>query len=296
MKYLDINVLEKLDRLQSKLVYSTKLAESLCISRRTLLNWRQKPNSISSKYCLDIDVLFCQHFLIQEWDDPKQRFDTVLLPDNMSHDEALFIPFLRKLSYGTIEIETDMAKSDFDSIIDGNMLPKNMDKQTFHEGFNTFITHRQLWQRIVEYGDPLPITVDTIKTLHADFMKGIYDNPGFFSTKIRVMGRLEAVQTTHPEDIDEEMHRWVYKEAKSVTLETIAKAHAYFILIHPFGDGNGRVGRALVMAQCLNVRLMPPVFDGHNRAMYYAAMEHAMRHGRYAPLVRLFYEATQSEN
>ena len=43
------------------------------------------------------------------------------------------------------------------------------------------------------------------------------------------------------------MNRWIYKEAKFATLEAIAKAHAYFILIHPFGDGNGCVGRALVM-------------------------------------------------
>ena len=293
MKYNNINVIEKLDQLQSKFVYSTKLAETLSISRRTLLNWRQKPDSISSKYCLEIDVLYCQHFLIPEWDDPKQRFNVVLLPDNMPNNEALFMPFLRRLSYGTIEIETDMTKADFDSIIDGDRLPKNMDKQTFHEGFNAFMTHRQLWQRIVERGEPLPITVEAIKSLHADFMRGVYDNPGFFSNKVRVMGRLEQVQTTHPDDIDEEIHRWVYKEAKSVTLEAIAKAHAYFILIHPFGDGNGRVGRALVMAQCLNARLMPPVFDGSNRAIYYAAMEHAMKHGRYAPLVRLFYEAAQ---
>jgi len=48
----------------------------------------------------------------------------------------------------------------------------------------------------------------------------------------------------------------------------------------------------LVMIQCLNARLMPPVFNGENRAMYYAAMEHAMVRGRYAPLIRLFYEAT----
>lgn len=107
------------------------------------------------------------------------------------------------------------------------------------------------------------------------------------------MGQLEGVQTTAPEDIAEEMNRWVYKVARSATLDEIARAHAYFILIHPFGDGNGRVGRALVMAQCLNARLMPPVFDGENRAMYYAAMEHAMKHGRYIPLVRLFYEAAQ---
>ncbi|MEI6334939.1 MAG: Fic family protein [Methylococcaceae bacterium] len=291
MKYNKISTIAKLDQLQSAFVYSTKMSEALGVSRRTLLNWRQKPESISAKYRLDIDVLYCRHFLIPEWDVPMQTFEAVLLPDDMPHNEALFLPFLRRLSYGTIEIETDMSKADFDNIIDGKKMPKNMDRQTFHEGFNTFITHKQLWQRIVEHSEPMPITVESIKTLHADFMRGIYENAGFFSTQMRVMGRLEGVQTTEPEDIDEEMHRWVYKEAKSATLSAIAKAHAYFILIHPFGDGNGRVGRALVMAQCLNARLMPPVFDGENRAMYYAAMQHAMKHGRYAPLLRLFYEA-----
>lgn len=293
MKYNNISYIDKLDQLHTAFVYATKLAEAIGVSRRTLLNWRQKPESISAEYCLDIDVLYCQHFLIPEWDDPKQSFEAVLLPDDMPHNKAQFLPFLRRLSYGTIEIETNMAKADFDNIIDGKNMPKNMDRQTFLEGFNAFITHKQLWQKIVEHGEPMPITVDSIKTLHADFMRGIHDNAGFFSTKIRVMGRLEGVQTTEPEDIEEEMIRWVYKEAKAATLDAIAKAHAYFILIHPFGDGNGRVGRALVMAQCLNARLMPPVFDGKNRAMYYAAMQHAMKHGRYAPLVRLFYEAAK---
>jgi len=100
------------------------LSEALGVSRRTLLNWRQKPESISAKYRLDIDVLYCQHFLIPEWDVPKQTFEAVLLPDDMPHNEALFLPFLRRISYGTIEIETDMAKADFDNIIDEKRCPR----------------------------------------------------------------------------------------------------------------------------------------------------------------------------
>ncbi len=293
MKYNKISLADKLDQLQTALIYSTKLAEAIGVSRRTLLNWRQKPESIAANYHLDIDVLYCQYFLIPEWDVPKQTFTTVLLPDDLSHNEALSIPFLRRLSYGTIEIETDITKTDFDKIIDDKKLPRNIDRQTFHAGFNAFMTHRQLWQQIVQQGEALPITEESIKTIHASFMRGVHDNAGFYSTKIRIMGQLEDIATTEPIDIAEEMNRWVYKEAKSATLEEIAKAHAYFILIHPFSDGNGRVGRALVMAQCLNARLMPPIFDGRNKAMYYAAMKHAMRHGRYAPLVRLFYQATK---
>lgn len=201
------------------------------------------------------------------------------------------MPFLRRLSYGTIEIETDMEKADFNKILDEKKLPRNMDRQTFYEGMNAFMTHRQIWRRIVERGEPMSITDEGIKTLHADFMRGVFDDAGFYSQKVRLMGRLDGVHTTLPEGIPEEMNRWLYKMSGVATLAEIAQAHAYFISIHPFGDGNGRVGRALVMIQCLNARLMPPVFDGHNRAMYYAAMEHAMVHGRHAPLIRLFHEA-----
>lgn len=291
MEYNKISYIDKLDKLQKYFKYSTKLAEVIGISRRTLHNWRDRPNSIKPEHRLDIDVLYCKHFLISEWDHPEQRFAPVLLPDDMPNNEALFMPFLRRVSYGTIEIETDIAKADFDKVIDEKKLPKNMDRTTFHEAVNTFLTHRWLWRKIVEHNETMVVTEENIKSLHVDFMRGVNENAGFYSTKIRMMGKLETVHTTLPEDIPEELNRWVYKTRQAATLEEIAKAHAYFIAIHPFGDGNGRVARAVVMMQCLNARLMPPVFDGENRAMYYSAMEHAMSHGRYAPLVRLFYEA-----
>ncbi len=293
MKYNEISYVDKLDKLQEVYEFSTKLAEVIGVSRRSLPNWRDKPESIKPEHRLDIDVLYCKHFLVPEWDKPKQTFKPVLLPDDMSSNESLFMPFLRRLSYGTIEIETDMAKADFDKVIDEQRLPRNIDRQTFHEAMNTFFTHKLIWQKIIEHDEKYPINEESIKSLHSDFMRGVYENAGFYSKKMRVMGRLDGVHTTLPEDIPDEMNRWVYKSSEAATLEDIARAHAYFISIHPFGDGNGRVGRALVMVQCLMARLMPPVFDGENKAMYYAAMEHAMAHGRYAPLTRLFYEAAQ---
>jgi len=294
MKYNEISYIDKLDQLQEVFEYSTKLSEAIGVSRRSLPNWRDRPDSIKPEHRLNIDVLYCKRFLIPEWDKPKQTFAPVLVPDDMANNEVLFMPFLRRLSYGTIEIETDMAKADFDKVIDEEKLPKNMDRQTFHEAINTYLTHKWIWQKIVAHDETIVITEEGIRSLHADFMRGVYERAGFYSTKIRVMGRLDGVHTTLPDDIPEEMNRWVYKMSGALTLEEIARAHAYFIAIHPFGDGNGRVGRALIMIQCLNARLMPPVFEGENRAMYYAAMEHAMLHGRYAPLIRLFYEAALS--
>ncbi|MCK4828366.1 hypothetical protein KA005_72220, partial [bacterium] len=181
MEYNKISYLDKLARLQDEFVYSTKLSEAIGVSRRTILNWRSNPKSISSVHRLNIDVLYCRLFLIPHWDDPQQTFEPVLLPDDMPHNEALFLPFLRRLSYGTIEIETDMAKVDFDKIIDEEKLPRNIPRQTFYEGFNAFFTYKELWQKIVEHGEAIDITEESIKSLHAGFMRGVYDNAGLYS-------------------------------------------------------------------------------------------------------------------
>jgi len=178
------------------------------------------------------------------------------------------MPFLRRLSYDTIEIETDMSQADFDLAVDAEKLPGKMSRQTLHEAVNTYFMLKWLWRKIIEREDPFKVSEESIKSLHTGLIKGIREDAGLYSGKMRVMGRLEGVSTTMPEDIPEEMSRWVYKCGGASSLEEITKAHAYFIAIHPFGDGNGRVGRALAMAQCLNARLMPPLFDGENRAIY----------------------------
>ncbi|MDQ7002253.1 MAG: Fic family protein, partial [Ghiorsea sp.] len=268
MKYHNITYIDKIETLQGVFGMSSSLAEAIGVSRRSLLNWRDRPESISQKHRLNIDVLYCKHLIVPEWDKKAKANPAVLLPDAMTNNDAWLMPFLRRLSYGTIEIETNMAKADFDKIIDTEKLPKDMTRERFYEAINTFFTLKWIWKKIVEAGEHFTITEEAIKGLHTGFMRGIREDAGFFSKNIRVMGQLENFSTTLPEDIPEEINRWVYKCAGVKTLADIAEAHAYFIAIHPFGDGNGRVGRALVMVQCLNAGLMPPVFDGKNRAMY----------------------------
>jgi len=292
MDYNKINYLDKIEALQSVYKMSTALAEAIGINRRTILNWKDKPESIKSVHRLSIDTLYCTHFVIPEWDDPSQKLGGVLLPDRVSNNNAVFDPFIRRMSFGTIEIETDMCEADFDRVIDTDKLPRNMTRKEFHEAWNAFVTVRKIWHQIIEQHELFILTEEAVKGIHESFMRGIYENAGYYSKNIRLIGGLSHFDTTLPEDVPEEMVRWVFKSKGASTLEEIAIAHAYFIAIHPFGDGNGRVGRAIVMAQCLNSRLMPPMLTKENRAMYFAAMEYALKHGRHTPLVRLFHEAS----
>jgi len=292
MEYNAIDYKTKLEKLLEAFSMSTRLAETLRVSRVTLVNWRSNPSSISINNRFNIDVLYCKRFVVPDWDQPNQTFEPVLLPDAMQHNQKMFMPFLRQLSYGTIEIESGMSKEDFDHAIDADKLPRNMSVKMFHEAFNTFMTLQELWKSIIERNEIFTISESSIKALHNSFMRGVHANAGVYSKKTRVMGHLEDFTTTWPEDIPEEVNRWVYRHKDTSTIEDLAKAHAYFIAIHPFGDGNGRVGRALMMVQCLNARLAPPVFNSQNKAMYYASMEHAMVHSRHIPLMRLISEVS----
>jgi fido (protein-threonine AMPylation protein) len=65
--------------------------------------------------------------------------------------------------------------------------------------------------------------------------------------------------------------------------------HHSFICVHPFEDGNGRVGRALLLLDLLRGDFAPLVVDRTSREGYIAALE-AANHDDLSPLVRMFVE------
>ena len=102
------------------------------------------------------------------------------------------------------------------------------------------------------------ITIEMIKDLHRTLMEGVRGSnksPGEFKKHQNAIGMMNDTLETakmvpaSPESVDFLMDNWLeYVNSESVeTVEKIALAHYQFEVIHPFRDGNGRVGRLLIM-------------------------------------------------
>ncbi len=124
------------------------------------------------------------------------------------------------------------------------------------------------------------ISEKLIKEFHGRLLQGIRPDAGEYSQYQRAIRGVDIV-LTHPKDIPEEMMSlikdWKKTAAKAGSLGDIADFHVRFELIHPFGDGNGRVGRLIMALQCLQSGLPPVVIENSRKAEYYDVLEYAQR-------------------
>jgi Fic family protein len=82
-------------------------------------------------------------------------------------------------------------------------------------------------------------------------------------------------ETVQPEDVHTHVKEIVteYNKIKNVTLDDILNFHVQFERIHPFQDGNGRVGRLIMFWQCLHSGIVPFIITDELRLFYYRGIQ-----------------------
>ena len=100
------------------------------------------------------------------------------------------------------------------------------------------------------------------------------DNPrynvGGFKIAPNKMGLINVIDTSSPKEVDSDMTillDW-YNSLSNVSLEDIIEFHVRFERIHPFGDGNGRVGRMIMFKECLKNNIVPFIILDKDKPFY----------------------------
>ena len=82
-------------------------------------------------------------------------------------------------------------------------------------------------------------------------------------------------ETTLPEDVSAEIKKLLadYNSKEKVTLEDILEFHVRFERIHPFQDGNGRIGRLIMFKECLKHSIVPFIIEDSIKMFYYRGLK-----------------------
>ena len=124
----------------------------------------------------------------------------------------------------------------------------------------------------------LNITENLIKQLHFILKNGTTDSRknwfvvgDYKKLPNEVGGRV----TTSPEKVEDEVKSLIewYNNIKNKTLNDIIEFHYRFEYIHPFQDGNGRVGRLLMFKECLKYNIVPFIIDEKLKMFYYRGLK-----------------------
>ncbi|MBO4556264.1 MAG: Fic family protein [Elusimicrobiales bacterium] len=125
-----------------------------------------------------------------------------------------------------------------------------------------------------------------IKELHRTLKNGTSDSrKNWFAVGEykKLPNEVGGNETARPEDVSSEMSRLLktYNYCKEKNLDELLDFHWRFERIHPFQDGNGRIGRLILFKECLRCGIVPFIITEELKLFYYRGLAHWPREKGY---------------
>ena len=139
------------------------------------------------------------------------------------------------------------------------------------------INHFSMIDRVIDFAN-YELSEAFIKELHKILKTGTSDSRlswfkvGDYKRRANAVGDIE---TTLPRLVPQEMKKLVdeYNEKEKHTFEEIIEFHVNFERIHPFQEGNGRVGRMIAFKECLKNNIVPFIILDSKKMFYYRGLK-----------------------
>lgn len=122
------------------------------------------------------------------------------------------------------------------------------------------------------------ISESMIKHLHFILKNGTSDSRlDWFAVGAykRYPNEVGGLATTAPDDVPREMKKLLkkYHSRKTLDFDDLLDFHYEFERIHPFQDGNGRVGRLILFKECLRLGIVPFIISDEMKMFYYRGLK-----------------------
>ena len=181
------------------------------------------------------------------------------------------------LTYSSNHIEgSRLTKEQTRFIFDTNTLGITTENTSVDDIMET-VNHFRCIDYVIDHAMD-KITEAHIKQLHAILKTNTSDSqkPWFaVGDYKRLANEVGGEETVSPENVHKRMKKLVseYNTIRKVEFDDILNFHVQFERIHPFQDGNGRVGRLLLLWQCLQSTHVPFVITEDLRLFYYRGIQ-----------------------
>ena len=139
------------------------------------------------------------------------------------------------------------------------------------------VNHFRCIDYVIENAEK-PLTEAFIKELHKMLKTGTADSrkDWFVVGKYKKFANeVGGELTAAPDEVPARMKKLIsqYSDFKAVTLDNILDFHYKFEAIHPFQDGNGRVGRLIMLKECLRHSIVPFIISDDLKMFYYRGLK-----------------------
>ena len=137
--------------------------------------------------------------------------------------------------------------------------------------------HFRCIDMIIDYAKAT-LTENFIKKLHLILKNGTSDSrKDWFAVGDykKLPNEVGGMETALPEEVADRMKKLLseYNNQEEKALEDILNFHVKFECIHPFQDGNGRVGRLIMFKECLKYNIVPFIIEDNLKMFYYRGLK-----------------------